>query len=701
MVSLLFFSNFGTVKARIYIMTMVFGILSCMPNIVFAKPSQSDSLLLERVFSYDSHYANNDSDVQRNMYLRFSMKTDRRNFLLMFIPSMYNVSRGKRKYIAESYSEVSFKSISDYNVNRRLVSSTIPHHKLVQTAVNKHLVPDLYGETISSDCILSPFNRLNRRMYRYRINNSGNGTALITVRPRTYNTMLVRGWAQVETSTGKIMVARLKYEYDMLKIDIMIEMDEHGHSIIPHKVKANCVFSFLGNKITSQYNTYFDSDTTMVTSSIASKDTSMLTSPDISNNYSIARASISAIRIDSLTDFEKSIYHEYDVSQVADTATSENHGGISKMARETWRFMGDNLFGRITANNSRASLRISPILNPFYLSYSNRKGLSYKMRIGASYSLSDNSQLLFNPRFGYNFKIKRFFFNAPLRYVIDWRHNIWLETSASNGNRITNSDILDMIKEEHRDTINFDNLDLDYFTDNIYEFKANVRLFNCLDVTPGIIFHNRVAVNKYVMGLMGKETLYRSFAPTLSLSLRPTSRSPLYTLSYERGVKGVMRSNLEYERIEMDVTHTLPLHCLRKLDTRLGGGFYTNRKTKYFVDFVNFRDNYLSSSWNEDWSGDFHLVKSEWYNASRWYVRYNATYETPMLVVSWLPLVGRFVESERIYLNLLQLERTPTYAELGYGFSNRIFSMGLFTNIMNGEFGSFGAKFSFELFNRW
>lgn len=657
-------------------MLILLGILACMPNIIMGKPSQSDSLILERVFAYGTHYANADSGAHRSMYLRFSMKTDRRNFVLMFIPSMYNVSRGKRKYIAESFSDVSFKSISNYKVSRRMVSTTIPHDKRVQTAVAKHLVPNLYGETISSDCVLSPFNRLNRKMYRYRINSSGNGTALVTIRPRTQNTMLVRGWAQVDPSTGKILVARLMYEYDMLKIDMMIEMDEQGNSIIPHKVKTNCVFSFIGNKISSQYNTFLDKDSV------------------------VANSSMAVIREDSLTDFEKSIYDDHHVSLNADTATTVDRG-IGKMAKETWRFMGDNMFARITANNSRASLRISPILNPFYLNYSNRKGLSYKLKIRASYRTGHNSELLFNPRFGYNFKIKRFFFDAPLRYVIDQKHNIWLETSVSNGNRINNSDILDIIKEEHRDTINFDNLDLDYFTDNIYQFRFNVRLFGCVDVIPGIIFHNRVAVNKFVMGLMGKETHYRSFAPTLSLSCRPTSHSPLYSLTYERGIKGVMRSNLEYERIEMDMTHTIPLHCLRKLDIRFGGGFYTNRNTKYFIDFANFRDNYLSSSWNEDWSGDFHLVKSEWYNASRWYLRYNTTYETPMLVMSWLPLVGRFIESERIYLNVLQLEHTPSYAELGYGFSNRLFSVGLFTNFMNGKFGSFGAKFSFELFNRW
>ena len=288
-------------------MLIILGILAGMPNIILGKPSQSDSLILERVFAYGTHYANADSGAHRSMYLRFSMKTDRRNFVLMFIPSMYNVSRGKRKYIAESFSDVSFKSISDYKVSRRMVSTTIPHDKRVQTAVAKHLVPNLYGETISSDCVLSPFNRLNRKMYRYRINSSGNGTALVTIRPRTQNTMLVRGWAQVDPSTGKILVARLMYEYDMLKIDMMIEMDEQGNSIIPHKVKTNCVFSFIGNKISSQYNTFLDKDSV------------------------VANSSMAVIREDSLTDFEKSIYDDHHVSLNADTATTVDRG-IGKMA---------------------------------------------------------------------------------------------------------------------------------------------------------------------------------------------------------------------------------------------------------------------------------------------------------------------------------------------------------------------------------
>ena len=75
-------------KVRECIMLILLGILACMPNIILGKPSQSDSLILERVFAYGTHYANADSGAHRSMYLRFSMKTDRRNFVLMFIPSM-------------------------------------------------------------------------------------------------------------------------------------------------------------------------------------------------------------------------------------------------------------------------------------------------------------------------------------------------------------------------------------------------------------------------------------------------------------------------------------------------------------------------------------------------------------------------------------------------------------------------------------
>ena len=49
------------------------------------------------------------------------------------------------------------------------------------------------------------------------------------------------------------------------------------------------------------------------------------------------------------------------------------------------------------------------------------------------------------------------------------------------------------------------------------------------------------------------------------------------------------------------------------------------------MDFANFRDNNLPEGWDDDWSGDFQLLDSRLYNESKYYVRSNITYESPLL----------------------------------------------------------------------
>ena len=82
-------------------------------------------------------------------------------------------------------------------------------------------------------------------------------------------------------------------------------------------------------------------------------------------------------------------------------------------------------------------------------------------------------------------------------------------------------------------------------------------------------------------------------------------------------------------------------------------------------------------------------------------MRTNFTYETPLLVASWLPYVGHYIEMERIYVSALAVKELHPYFELGYGFTTRLFTIGAFVSNRNWKFNGFGLKFGFELFRHW
>lgn len=658
-----------------------------MPSFIFAKVT-ADSLVMDRLFSYKRNLAPNISGFTDDFYLKYSFRTVRRNPTLIFVPTMYSIARGNRNYIGENIGRISFKAIDDYRIDQKTLKSTIPHNRKAMDVMMRFIIPNLYGISLFDKYMLSPFNYNNRIFYRYRISISDEGRACVNFTPKLNNTQLVKGFAIIDRYTGKIIHTRFSGEYDMVTFEVNAYMgdDDTPYALLPTRCDSKAVFKFMGNELRVRFYANFECKV-----------------PDIDSiDDKKAESIIDSVRPDPLERIEESIYREHIQENIAkDSAQATVVKRKNKMLKKTWDIVDDYILSGQDASNDNASVTLSPLFNPLYLSYSHSHGLAYKMDIGARYIFAPDRYITFTPRLGYNFKIKKFYFNAPLRYTFDAKRNGWVELTWANGNRITNSSVLEIIQEENRDTIDFSSLNLDYFDDEMVSLSGNMQITKHLEMALGFVYHLRSAVNRHEMEQLGKPSEYRSFAPMVTLTFRPHPEGPTFTANYERGLTNILQSNIKYERWEFDASFKKVLHSLRKYNLRAGGGFYTNKSTDYFVDFANFHDNYIPGGWDDDWTGDFQLLNSQWYNASKYYFRTNVSYESPLLLVTWIPLIGKYIETERIYANFLQIEHTRPYTEIGYGLTNRYFSIGLFASFLNGSFNEFGSKFSFELFRRW
>lgn len=667
--------------SRIILLTL--GVLLFTPGVVFGKAVQQDSLVLNRIFSFKRNYSQSIHEATHDIYLKYSFNTIRRNPTLFLIPTMYTIAKGSHHYLGETYGRITFRDINDYSITRHIAIGNIPHHSRTMPVMTKYIIPNLYGVSVFNEHILSPFNASNRKFYRYRFETLDSQLVRVRFRPRVNSTQLIRGNAIVEEATGRIRNAVFIGEFDMLSFNVNVLMED-DNSILPKSCKTEARFKFMGNNIETRLDVNYNCNTPL---------------PDSLGNISDFEQ-MAHIRPDSLSGYESYIYRKYYEEKLKpDTTKSEKRK--NKLKEIAWDIVGDHVLNSTGAQTSNAFVRLSPLLNPLYLSYSHSHGISYKMNINAQYNFSSNKYISFNPHIGYNFKIHKMYFNSPIRYNYNVKRNYWVELTWRNGNRITNSDVLDKIKNESRDTIDFSALDLDYFDDEMLQLSNNIDLGEKASVTVGCVYHLRKAVNKVKMEELGKPSAYRSFAPQLTLQYRPYRHGPVFTMNYERSLRGILRSNMEYERYELDASFNKRLRSLRRYSLRLGGGFYTNRSTDFFVDFANFCDNYLPGDRDDDWTGQFQLLNSQWYNSSRYYLRANASYESPLLLLTWLPFVGKYIETERLYASALQIEHTGPYLEIGYGLTNRYFSIGLFGSLLNGKFHEFGSKFTFELFRKW
>ena len=669
-----------------FILTIILGMLTAvLPSICFAR-ERSDSLLMSRVWNFKRNYTQSIEGVEQNVYIRYDFTTLRRNPTMYAIPSLYSIARGDRQYVGESYCKVKFQDADHFDLTRQVVCGTIPYNRTVMENMQQYMSPDLYDVTLYPNHLLSPFHRQNRIYYRYQISMSDGNTAVITFRPHLRNTQLVSGRANVEVATGRLTFVSFNANFDNISFNVTATMSDDIQSQLPKRCITESDFKFVGNHIRSSIIAVYDCPTVLPDSIVNRND----------------RELMATLRPIPLKEHEAALYADFDnqnqpdSTEVATEKTDSSAIAKKQVIDDVWEFIDDNIFGSIEANGSRVSLHISPLINPQYISYSHSKGLSYRINLGARYAWNAYRYLTFNPQLGYNFKQRRFYYTAPLRMTYNPKRNGYAELSIANGNRISSGPLVEAI---HERTGKMD--EVPEFKDQKIQAINNVVAFDWLEITSGIVYHRRKATNQQLMREANLPEEYRTFAPMLTLKFTPWTTGPTLTANYEWGIKNVIKSNLSYARWEFDASYKQKLRSLRQLNARVGTGFYTMRNSDFFVDFSNFRDNNLPSGWDDEWAGQFQMLNSEWYNESNYYVRGHLSYDSPLLLLTWLPWVGKAIEMERLYVSALSIEHTRPYYEIGYGFTNRFFSAAVFGTILGRKFQEVGCKFTFELFRRW
>ena len=665
------------------------GMLFCMPVSVVGK-EKNDTLILNRIYEYLKANRSEFKPLVDNVYMKFRYNVEKRNFGLWLIPNTYVLAKDPREYIRETYTKATFTDTHHFDVNAEVVTGTMRGDRIGMKTLLDFMTPNIYNMAFYDGHVLSPFNKWNRHYYHFTQIRLMNGATRLDFRPKLYNTQLLNGYAVVETETGRILRTVLNGEFDMITFRTEItQSEDEGRELMPAKCNTAATFRFMGNRVSVLFNAFYNCPTNL---------------SDSINSIS-SREMMDSIRPVPLNRLDKQIYETYD----REHSVADSIAALDTIPHKTnfwkkifWDTIGETLVTPIDAEARNASFRIYPIINPLYADYSPTKGFRYKMKLRTTFRFSDHRYLNIEPTIGYNFKQSQLYFNIPIRMVYNPKRNGYAEIIYGNGNRIYNSTVIEEINEAHLDTIDFSNTHMDEFRDNYLRLFNNIMIFDWLDIETGIFVHQRKSVVPEMMRQYGVPEEYRSFAPTIGIKLQPwLNKGPLFSFDWEESIKGVNQSNLEYTRWEFDAQWKYKIPGLRVLNMRLGTGLYTSKSTEYFLDFSNFHDENLPEGWNDDWSGNFQLLGGREYNESKYYIRTNVSYESPLLLATWIPYLGKYIEKERFYISGVLLERSRPYYEIGYGFTNRYISAGAFASFRNTKFEEFGVKFDFELFKRW
>ena len=711
------------------------GMLAEEKTVALPEKPIVSRMILDNLFSYSSSYSRLIDEYKTDIYLKGRVKVHKRNKLIRYVPSMFRLEKDVDDYLLESVSEMHYTAPDIYNRKIKAMSTTFPRDKGQIVDMSDFLNMNIYSSSIMTDKLLSPLNKESSRHYNYLLDTvadvDGRLQHKILIIPKFKGTQLVSGYMWVDGIEWVIREVYLEGKYDVNTFKLHTVMGMRGaEEFLPIHMHLNVEFNFMGNHLEMDARAWMKYHSVSVVQNGERRKSSKKHSHDLTEFYQLTcdttqlvtdKEKFNDFRPFPLTMEEDSLYQVWEMRKKdKDMKVSLKKENQSK---EFWGQVGDVLVSSYNVNISGiGSVRCSPLINPFMLSYSHSKGLSYKQKFKYTRLFPSERLLRIVPQIGYNFTHKELYVKGSLSFLY-WPEKLGsFDVDAGNGNRIYSSVVLDKLKAIPDSSLNFKNLELDYFKDIYLNVFHSLEPVNGLYVKAGISVHWRSLVEKQRDELqeifdkierMKIRSSYNSFSPRIRIEWTPgmyyymngrrkmnvESEMPTFILDYERGLKGVLGSTDGHERWEFDLQQIIKLNQIRSLAYRVGGGMFTKKDNMYFVDFVNFKRSNIPEGWNDEIGGTFQLLDGHWYNSSNKYLRANMTYESPFILLrpfnKWLGMI----QQERLYGGILFMPHLNPYIELGYGLGTHIFDVGVFVSSINGKYDSVGFKFTFELFN--
>ena len=701
-------------------------------NLVSLIPQRTlvpDSIL-DKIFYSASQYSSIVKEYRGDLYLKGRFKAHHTNRIMKYLPSMFRLEKGINNYIHESISELHYTAPSIYDRKMRALISTFPNPKSETFDILDYMKFNIYSSSLMGDKILSPLNRSAQIHYRYEMDTItyvyGAPIYKINVIPKYRSTQLLEGSIWLSSWDWTVKIFDLKGKYDMVAFRTRMRMgNTHETRFLPTQLELGLDFKFMGNHVEMNYQGWmkYKEIDFLKPGEILDQRTKK-ERLNLSQSYTLTcdtsrlitdRDSFNVLRPIPLAFKEDTLYTMFEQRRKQREIDALKPDSLHPKRRKNmvfWGQLGDALVSSYNIDLPKVGhVRCSPLINPVLVSYSHRRGFSYKQVFKFNKLFYDGRLLRIVPQIGYNFTKKEFYAKGDIKYVYHPKKQGMFEISAGNGNRIYSSVVLDQLKEIPDSTFTFDGLNLDYFKDIYVNLSHNIEVINGLKLWTGLSMHWRYTKSTPELDKRVRSH-YNSFAPRVRIEWTPNmayymngnrkvnvgSRYPTFTLDYERGIK-IFKNSGTFERIEMSAEQVLRFRNVHALAYHLGCGFFTNQKSTYFVDYVNFNYRNLPEGWNDDIGGTFEMLDSRWYNSSSHYVSGNITFESPFILLYPVGNLLSFIQKERLYGGLVFLPHLNPYIELGYGISTHVFDAGLFVGNEKGKFTSVGFKFTFELFN--
>lgn len=661
-------------------------------------------------------------EASGTLYVRQEVDIEKKNLGLNFIPGMARFDRDEHHYLSELCYDVRFFKYAMPAIRRRASVTTHRHGSGEIERVLLFMHPNLFAEKILEEGYLSPLHPQNIKYYRYSADtlyDDKNGCVKVSFVHRFDNIKLLEsGWVLLAPDCSVRAFSANGWDEQCTFSVLYVMGNDSLQRNLATDVSLSVDYNFAGNRFKVNAEGRFLFDTVLPVADarqrVSKYNIAVASSEDLPDEKiddrigyvaSMRRQPLSLA--DSLFYYEKGVFgalHEAKKSSSANDAVG-------------WLWdVGDRMISSHSLEWNGGRVRVSPLINPSYLSYSTSRGLSYKMALNLMSATKRGEELSLRPMAGYNFKQGAFYWDVDGRYLYSPRRLGTVRIDVGSGNRTYSSEALNRIEKIAADSLNFEDLDLGYFRNFYVNISHSHEIANGIELLGGFNYHRRTLIgsggDRLEASGVGLKRRYIQFAPHIRLTWHPGmyyyikgtrkvnigSRLPRFSFDIEQGVDGVLGSSGTYTRAELDVQYNFKINESDALFLRAGGGGFFYTKNTYFVDYAFLRHNSLPVDRSDELDGVFQLLDSEWYNAANKYFRTNVTYLSPFFVLQRILPRVNFIKNERLYLNMLFISHLTPYSEFGYGVGTPYIDLGLFVCGKNHQFHKIGFRVNVSLF---
>lgn len=151
------------------------------------------------------------------------------------------------------------------------------------------------------------------------------------------------------------------------------------------------------------------------------------------------------------------------------------------------------------------------------------------------------------------------------------------------------------------------------------------------------------------------------------------SRFPTFGLSYNKGIKNLFESDVDFDQLEFSIRQGIAVRRLGALRYQLTAGSFLNSADMYFADYKHFGTNTPFIIGTSEGS-TFRLLDFYDYSTNKSYFEGHVRLENDRMILKRLPVLNKTLMREAIYINYLFSAGNYPYYEIGYGL-NQIFLM--------------------------